>query len=194
MNWETYIAFGDSITIGSRTYLGYPEHVGNKLSRTLSKQWNVINHAVSGFRAIDLSRYIDQHFLNLKEHKAGVSTILIGTNDVKENTSIENFQIALRQIIVKTKLLTINNNVILFHVPTFHPGVMYPYSIEMNSIISEYNRVIDQLAQEENIRVIELSHQVDDFFDGVHLNENGIRNFSDQISTYILKDKGLSVG
>jgi lysophospholipase L1-like esterase len=194
MNWETYIAFGDSITIGARTYLGYPELVANKLSIQLSKGWNVINHSVSGFKAIDLSRYIDQHFLNLKEHKAGVSTILIGTNDIREKTSVENFRIALRQILVKVRLLTINNNVILFHIPAFHPGIMYPYSIDMNTTINEFNRVIDQLAKEEGIRVLELINHPEDFFDGVHLNEKGIETFSEQIATYILKDKGLSIG
>ena len=77
MNWETYIAFGDSITIGARTYLGYPELVGNKLSVSLSKQWNVINHSVSGYKAIDLSRHIDFHFSTLKDQKTTVSFIPI---------------------------------------------------------------------------------------------------------------------
>lgn len=194
MNWETYTAFGDSITIGSRTYLGYPELVGNKLSIRLSKQWNVVNHSVSGFKAIDLARYIDQYFLALKELKTGVSTILIGTNDIKEKTSAENFKIALRQILIKVRLLTANSNVILFHIPAFHPGIMYPYSIEMNATVMEFNKLIDQVAKEENIRVFELSHSPEDFCDGVHLNELGVENFSEQITAYILKDKGLSLG
>lgn len=75
MNWETYIAFGDSITIGARTYLGYPELVGDKLSGRLNKHWNVINHSVSGFKAIDLARYIDKHFSSLQEHKKYVDEI-----------------------------------------------------------------------------------------------------------------------
>src|SRR5690606_28595423 len=108
MNWETYIAFGDSITIGARTYLGYPELVGNELSKRLKKQWNVINHAVSGFKAIDLARDIDKNFASLVLHKSSITSILIGTNDVKENTSIEDFKIALNQILLKAKLLTTN--------------------------------------------------------------------------------------
>lgn len=193
MNWETYIAFGDSITIGARTYLGYPELVGNKLSDRLNKQWNVINHSVSGFKAIDLARHIDKHFSSLQEHKSSITSILIGTNDVKEKTTVEDFKIALNQIIIKTKLLTTNKNVILFLIPEFHKGIMYPYSIEMNETISVFNKAINQLAQNHDLRLLELNHTEKDFLDGVHLNRSGIENFSDQISKYILKDKGVEI-
>jgi lysophospholipase L1-like esterase len=194
MNWETYIAFGDSITIGARTYLGYPELVGNKLSIELSKQWNVINHSVSGFKAIDLARYIDTHFSSLKEQNASITSILIGTNDIKEKTPMEDFRIALNQVILKTKLLTINKNVVIFAIPEFHKGIMYPYSIDMNTAISTFNETIGELAQLHGIRMVELRHSEQDFLDGVHLNRSGIEHFSTQISTYILKDKGIALG
>jgi lysophospholipase L1-like esterase len=194
MNWETYIAFGDSITIGARTYLGYPELVGNQLSNHLSKQWNVVNHSVSGFKAIDLARYIDQHFLTLKEHKASVSTILIGTNDIKEKTSLEDFKISLNQVILKVKLLTTNRNVILFLIPEFHKGIMYPYSIEMNKEVANFNLTIRELVKKNDIRLLELNHNEQDFVDGVHLNKLGIGNISNQIASYILKDKGIDFG
>jgi lysophospholipase L1-like esterase len=194
MNWETYIAFGDSITIGARTYLGYPELVGDKLSKTLSKQWNVINHSVSGFKAIDLARYIDLHFYTLKEQQSSISSILIGTNDIKEKTTIEDFKIALNQIIIKTKLLTVNKNVLLFSIPTFHKGIMYPYSIEMNDTICKFNEIIHQLAKEHNLRVLDIEHTEHDFVDGVHLNREGLESFSEQITSYILKDKGIHIG
>jgi len=194
MNWETYIAFGDSITIGARTYLGYPELVGNRLSDRLKKPWNVINHSVSGFKAIDLARHIDQHFSSLQLHKSSVTTILIGTNDIKEKTSIEDFKIALTQIILKTKLLTINKNVIIFSIPEFHKGIMYPYSFEMNETITLFNKAIYQLAKDHDIRMLKLNHNAQDFLDGVHLNALGIDSFSEQIYKYILKDKGIDFG
>lgn len=194
MNWETYLALGDSITIGARTYLGYPELVGNKLSEKLEKQWNIINHAVSGFKAIDLARYIDLHFHTLKEQKPSVSSILIGTNDIKENTTTEDFSIALNQVILKSKLLTINKNVLILKIPEFHKGVMYPYSIDMNIKVTQFNNIIEKLAEINGLRVLEMHHTVADFLDGVHLNRNGIEHFSDQISKYILKDRGIDFG
>jgi lysophospholipase L1-like esterase len=191
MNWETYLAFGDSITIGARTYLGYPELVGDALSLHLSKQWNVINHSVSGFKAIDLARHIDKHFFSLKETRSSITSILIGTNDIKEQTSLEDFTIALNQIILKSKLLTINGNVIIFAIPEFHKGISYPYSIGMNENIARFNAEIKKLAAQHNIRMLELNHNDEDFLDGVHLNGTGIETFSSQITRYILKDKGI---
>ena len=194
MNWETYIAYGDSITIGARTYLGYPELVGNSLSTHLSKQWNVINHAVSGYKTIDLARHIDKFYPALKENQASISTILIGTNDIKENTRLEDFILALDQVILKVKLLTVNKNVIIFPIPEFHKGIMYPYSIGMNDRIKKFNIEIKNLATQHNIRMLELTHHADDFTDGVHLNNKGIKTFSNQITTCILKDKGIELG
>lgn len=194
MNWETFIAYGDSITKGARTYFGYPELLGNSLSKILSKQWNVVNHSVNGYKAIDLARHIDHHFDSLKECNASISTILIGTNDIKENTDIEDFKIALKQIILKVKLLTVNRNVIIFAIPEFQKGIMYPYIIGMNENIRIYNSSIKEIAIQNSIRFIELSYSELDFFDGVHLNRIGIENFANQILEFILNDKGIILG
>lgn len=193
MNWETYIAFGDSITVGARTYLGYPELVGNRLSEQLANQWNVINHAVCGFRAVDLARNIDKYYSTLKENKPSVSTILIGTNDIKEHTELVDFKIALEQVILKAKLLTTGGNVIIIPIPEFHKGITYPYSIDMNEKISVFNTAIMELADRHHIRMLPISTKKEDFLDGVHLNGTGIVTFSEQISRYILRDKGVEV-
>jgi lysophospholipase L1-like esterase len=194
MNWETYIALGDSITIGARTYLGYPELVGDHLSRQLQKQWNVINHSYSGFKAIDLARSIDKNYTTLLAHKACITTILIGTNDIKEDTSEKEFIIAMNQIILKTKLLTTNKNVILISIPRFQEGIMYPYSIKMNETVEQFNRILMQLAQQNQLRMIEIKCSQHDFLDGVHLNSQGLRTFSEQLSQHILLDKGINIG
>lgn len=194
MNWETYIAFGDSITHGARTYLGYPELLGDQLSKQLQKDWVVVNHAVNGYKAIDLSRYIDAHFSNLKTLNASISTILIGTNDAKEHTKPDDFRIAIRQVIHKARLITMNSNVLIISIPEFHPGVMYPYFFEMNEEIRRYNTIIMEEARNSGLRTIELLHESDDFVDGVHLSEKGNRQFSSQLLHFILKDKGIHRG
>jgi lysophospholipase L1-like esterase len=193
MNWETYTAFGDSITIGARTYFGYPELTGHQLSEQLKKQWNVINHAVSGYKAIDLARYIDLHFDTLRSHQSAISTILIGTNDVKAAVPLNDYLIALEQVIIKVKLITTSKNVVLIAIPHFHPGIMYPYSIEMNDQIREFNTGIAMLAKKHQVRTIAFEHSADDFVDGVHLNRKGIERFASQLSAFILKDRGISI-
>lgn len=194
MNWETYLALGDSITIGARSYLGYPEWVGNGLEKALDKQWNVVNHAVSGYKAIDLARYIDLHGAHLERHRASISTILIGTNDIKEGVPLAQYAIALNQVIIKAKLLTTNQNVVLLAVPHFHPGVMYPYHIGMNARVEEYNREIARQAQHHGLRMLTFSHEAGHFYDGVHLNADGTTHFAEQLLQFILRDKGLAHG
>jgi lysophospholipase L1-like esterase len=194
MNWETYIAFGDSITHGARTYQGYPELLGDQLSRHLQKDWVVVNHAVNGYKAIDLSRYIDDHFSNLKAFNSSISTILIGTNDAKEHTKPDDFRIALRQVIHKARLITMNNNVLLIHIPEFHPGIMYPYLYEMNEEIRVFNDIIRDEASKSSLRSLDLLHEPADFVDGVHLNDIGNEHFAGQLLHFILKDKGIHHG
>lgn len=167
--------------------------VGDKLSKQLNKEWNVINHAASGYKAIDLARHIDLHFASLQSHKASIASILIGTNDIKENTNPGDFKIALNQVIQKAKLLTTNKNVVVFSIPQFHRGIMYPYSIDMNDTVAVFNTHILDLAKAHNIRVLTFEHLEDDFLDGVHLSRKGVENFSDQVLKFILKDKGMCI-
>lgn len=191
MNWETYIALGDSITIGARTYLGYPEFTGAILEDTLSKDWNVINCAVSGFTAIDLARYIDNNYSNLVQHKSSITTILIGTNDLKSGTSLNDYEIALSQIIVKSKILTQNSNVVILKIPELQEGIMYPYNIEMNAKVAELNKSIENLAKKHNVKTLSLNVKKEDFFDGVHLNNTGVKNIGYQVSSFILSERGI---
>ena len=143
MNWETYIAFGDSITIGARTYLGYPEFIGRILEQKTHKSWNVINHAVSGYTAIDLARSIDANIQNLKNSAPGVCTLLIGTNDVKANTHPHDFEIAINLLLGKIRLIAPAANIKTFDIPLFPKGVMYPYTIEMNLNIPFFFNAIE---------------------------------------------------
>lgn len=191
MNWETYIAFGDSITIGARTYLGYPETVGGLLEQKLEKSWNVINCAKSGFTAIDLARHIDLCYNNIQEQQSSISTILIGTNDVKSNTSVEDYETALNLIVLKVKLLTQNNNVVLIELPKFMEGIMYPYSIEMNKSIELFNQSIEQVADKHQIKTLSFEFNGNHFVDGVHLNNDGTLFLAKSISDFILKERGL---
>ena len=89
MNWETYISIGDSITKGARTYLSYPEKVASGLKNNLNKNWNLINISENGYNVIDVLRLIDKNYNAITNQLSGISTILIGTNDAKNNTSLQ---------------------------------------------------------------------------------------------------------
>jgi lysophospholipase L1-like esterase len=128
MNWETLLAFGDSITYGARSYLGYPEICGDILGRKLDKKWHVINHATNGYTTMDLIRSINPMLDVYKNSYPSIITVMIGTNDIKTHVSIEDFRIAYNQLIIKLRLVSIGNNILLLKIPRFTQKVFYPYN------------------------------------------------------------------
>jgi len=191
MNWETILFLGDSLTFGARSYLGYPERCGALLSDKLAKDWNVVNHATNGFTAIDLARSMDGNYVSLASQTPVISFILIGTNDAKTGTSNENYTIALEQIIVKSKLLTLNANVRVLKIPQLAKGVAYPFDTEMNIRIHEYNQIIDVLAAKHGIKSVAIELDDAHFYDGIHFNEAGILVFAEGVAHSILKERGI---
>jgi lysophospholipase L1-like esterase len=191
MNWETLMCLGDSITIGARSYCSYPEYAAAELEKEIGNHWIIINHATSGFTAIDLSRSITANFNNLKKFQPSIITVLIGTNDVKSNVPSEDFEIALNQIVLKAKLIVQNKNVVLMTLPFFPEGIMYPYKYGMNSKIEEFNTIIKSMAKKHGIRTTSFEISTNDLFDGVHLNSDGAKKVGRQLCDYILKDKGI---
>lgn len=193
MNWETLLCLGDSITIGARSYAGYPEYTAHYLSLALEKDWNVLNCAVSGYTAIDICRHFDLQLSNLSALKPDFATVLIGTNDVKKGTSEENYRLALRLLLLKCKLLLGNQNFVVLSIPELAAGIKYPYTLRMNTGIGAFNRIIEEETAATGVRNLRLRLEPDDFFDGVHLNEAGCKSVGKQITQIILEDKGLIV-
>lgn len=191
MNWETLLCLGDSITFGARSYSGYPEMCGELLHAKLQKEWHVINHATNGFTTIDLVRSISPQMLTYKNLYPSLITVMIGTNDIKNNTSADDFITAYRQLIVKMKLMAVNNNILLLSIPRLSQKVFYPYNFSMNEKVNEFNQYIDRFAAEYRLRTLNVPFDDDDFYDGVHLNKEGSHKAASILCDYILKDKGL---
>ncbi len=185
MNWETLLCLGDSITIGSRSYLGYPEYCGDYLVKTTQKDWNVINHATAGFTTIDLVRQIDKKIAALRAFKPDFASVLIGTNDLKNNTSVSDFKIASQQLLVKVTLIVGSTNFVLVEIPKLMEGVMLPYRLEMNHLVDQYNTIIHQLAVDKKIEVIKFTNDPSYFYDGVHLNPLGSSKWGTELGGYI---------
>jgi lysophospholipase L1-like esterase len=116
---------------------------------------------------------------------------MIGTNDIKNETPLDDFIIAYKQIIVKAKLMAVNNNIVLFKIPRFTKEITYPYNFAMNSQVDAFNAVIEELSVQNGLRTIELELDDDDFFDGVHFSTKGSNSAAQQLANFILKDKGF---
>src|SRR4051812_24990885 len=182
MNWETLLSLGDSITIGARSYGAYPEYAGHLLEKKLGNNWNVINHAVSGYTAMDLARSISNNFLNLKQFAPGIVTILIGTNDVKIKTSEQDFEMSYKQVLLKAMLIAPYGNVVLIKIPSFPKNVAYPYTYAMNERIEIFNGIISEVADKKNLKTIDFQLSNEDLFDGVHFSAKGSQNAGTQLA------------
>jgi len=147
----------------------------------------VVNHATSGITTIELVRSVADNFHNLISHQPNVITILIGTNDLKSDTLVSDFEIAYAQLIVKAKLILKTKNIVLFEIPELQKGVMLPYNISMKQKVLEFNKVIQQLGKEHQLMVKKFSAEQNDFYDGVHLNETGSKNWGYQLADIILQ-------
>lgn len=187
MNWETILCLGDSITIGSRSYLGYPEYCVGILTKKTTKNWNVINCSVAGFTVIDLVRYIDQNWSNIKGQGPLMASIMIGTNDIKSNTPLWEFEIAYSLMLLKTKLIVGSNHIVLNKIPLLQKGVMLPYSLKMNKTIIAYNEIIEKLSQREGVILNSMPESSDIFLDGVHLNDLGSSLWGEALSDKIME-------
>jgi len=185
------MCFGDSITIGARSYCGYPEYAGNYLEKELGNKWNIINHAISGYTAMDLHRYITNNFANLSAFTPSIVSVMIGTNDIKNNTSCEDFEIAYNQVLIKAKLIAMKRNVLMIKIPYLPQKVMYPYNFKMNEKITVFNEMLSAIAEDHKVRIAEFRISEEELFDGVHLNDLGSKNFGKQLAEYILLDKGI---
>ncbi|MCB0525019.1 MAG: SGNH/GDSL hydrolase family protein [Lewinellaceae bacterium] len=191
MNWETLACFGDSITIGARSYLGYPEYISSHLQEEIGNSWNVLNIAVSGFTACDLQRKITADSQTISIHDISFFTLLIGTNDVKKSTPLPEFRIAYDLTVLKILLLCKHANGVLISIPEFRKGLKYPYNFDMNTLVCEFNKVIFDIGQKYGLKVLNLDLEDKDFFDGIHLNQQGSFQVASQISNHILNEKGL---
>lgn len=191
MNWETLLSFGDSITIGSRTYLGYPEYASELLRQATQTEWNTFNYAKAGITTVELHRMMSADFAHLKQLSPELITVLVGTNDAKKGISSANFAIAYRQVILKARLIAPEATLLVFSIPPLQKGVKLPYTRAMNAVIEEYNDIIKTIGESFRVPVVELELSDKHFGDGVHLNEAGIAKMGQQIADYILKLRGI---
>lgn len=191
MNWESLLCMGDSITRGARSYLGYPEVAAHLLARATPVEWTSWNFAWNGYRAIDLLRAIDEHRAGLAQFHPSLCTIMIGTNDAKAGVPTEDYALVMAQMVTKARLLTQNKHVMLLGIPELSAGMSLPYSMAMNGHIHAYNEALRRIAERSRCAFLELNCTENDFIDGVHLSDPGVRSFAAQLRDRILRDRGL---
>lgn len=186
MQYQNLLCIGDSQTFGARTYGCYPLYLAQILTQKTPYQWRTINRSVNGYTARDL------WFLLGNEIEQTTDTfqvcILIGTNDVGNDTPIDLFEEYYRQI-VRTLLIKRYKAIFCGEIPPIYPDGHIFFCRETSEKRKQYNAVIKKLLAEQQstywVEFNTLDRQC--YVDSVHFNEHGNIQVAESFAQAILE-------
>jgi len=175
---------GDSLTYGSRDPDGmsYPLYLGRLLSDKYHQVWATVSFAVprDGWAEIWRRNYHD--LLTVPE--AGEVCLWAGTNDAKQNRSLEQTLIACEAVLDQCRAA--GRFVYLATLPGKRGfgAPREPWS--MNGTIEKLNQAYRAIAEARGLALVELVDlPADGFVDGIHLTQEGNRWVASQFAAAI---------
>ena len=177
MIWNLILALGDSLTSGSRDEFrrGYPLELASLMNKEIPEQfWIVVNEGESKDASSDLAQRVYQTLKYYSE--SHLVLLMIGTNDAKENVPCDIFEDNLRYIIQICKVL--HKKILLATLPSIIGTGLFMYSSESQSLIKEYNGIINNVGKEFNIPVVDMSALDKIRIDKVHFDNNGYKEMA----------------
>lgn len=97
MNYQNLACWGDSQTHGARTYGCFPLYLAKKLNAQTRYVWSVLNLSANGLTARDVWFRLPQDLPLVKD--VYQACLLIGANDVGNQTPLDLFEEYYRQIL-----------------------------------------------------------------------------------------------
>ena len=163
---------GDSLTYGSRDPDGmsYPLYLGRTLSQKHNQTWATVNLGVPGDGWAEIWRRNYHELLSVSEAKE--VCLWAGTNDAKQNRSLEQTLIACEAVLDQCRAA--GRFVYLGTLPGKNGfgAPVEPWS--MNAMIEKLNQAYKRIAAERGLSLVDLSSLPPEFFvDGIHLSQAG---------------------
>jgi lysophospholipase L1-like esterase len=163
---------GDSLTFGSRDPDGmsYPLYLGRLLSRKHDQTWATVGFGVPGDGWPEIWRRNYRELLSVPE--ASEVCLWAGTNDAKQNRSVEQTLVACEAVLDQCRAL--GRVVYLATLPGKNGfgAPREPWS--MNRMIERLNAAYRQITRERGLGLVELSQAPrEHFVDGIHLSQAG---------------------
>ncbi|WP_214881281.1 MULTISPECIES: GDSL-type esterase/lipase family protein [unclassified Exiguobacterium] len=162
---DVYVALGDSLTrgVGSTSGAGYVQPVSTVLEEDGVRNQNL---AISGARTEDLLRQLEQPEVRRTIENARYITLTIGGNDLfNRGENVDNFEeVDIQQVITdaKTNLETIfseirslNDSATIVYIGLYNPFQNDENGQAFNQLILDWNASAKQLANAQNINVID---------------------------------------
>ena len=172
MNYQNLACWGDSQTYGARTYGCYPLYLSKILDRETRYLWRVLNLSANGRTARSLWFDLPRDLLLAADvHQA---CLLIGANDVGEESPLDLFEEYYRQIL---STLRIRRFRVVFcgEIPPIRPDGHAFFSKDTEERRAAYNERVRAVVDESPIAtLVKLGDLASDCFtDPVHLSETG---------------------
>jgi lysophospholipase L1-like esterase len=150
-----YVSLGDSLTAGVGV-ADYEESYPYLIAEKLAVKNSIIleNNSVPGFT----SENVENALLPLAvSEKPDIVTLLVGINDIRDNVSKEKFQENYDQIIKTLKQET-SAKIYVINIPFIGSGKLIspPYNYYFDLKTKEFNKIIEELAQKNNVQYIDL--------------------------------------
>lgn len=162
---DVYVALGDSLTrgVGSTSGAGYVQPVSAALEEEGVRTQNL---AVSGARTEDLLTQLEQPEVRRTIENARYITLTIGGNDLfNRGENVDNFEsVDIQQVVTdaKTNLETIfteirslNDSATIVYIGLYNPFQNDENGQAFNQLILDWNASAKQLANTQNIDVID---------------------------------------
>jgi lysophospholipase L1-like esterase len=189
------LCLGDSITNGARDEYNraYPFELSDLMAERFPKQaWVCINRGVNEWTSADLLR--NAYDLGKGYTKAFEVVICIGMNDSKPNirTPLDIFGKNLEQVLRIMQVL--GRHVYLCSIPDFGHFGCINYDLQSESMIKEYNEIIEIQSKQKDVYFVDLSgFDKNCYADSVHLNNTGARTMAERVLMAILRRRGFGL-
>jgi lysophospholipase L1-like esterase len=163
---------GDSLTFGSRDPDGmsYPLYLGRFLSQKHRQTWATVNFGVPRDGWAEIWRRNYHELLSVPQ--AEEVCLWAGTNDAKQNRSIEQALIACEAVLDQCRAA--GRFVYLATLPGKNGFGTNLETWSMNGAIEKLNQAYRRIAEQRAIGLVELSSMPPELFvDGIHLSQAG---------------------
>ena len=172
MDYQKVACWGDSQTSGARTYGCYPLYLAQILNAKTRYRWQLINSSFNGYTARDLWFRIAHDLTTLRD--VYQACVLIGTNDVGNNSPLDLFEEYYRQILAALQL----NGIRVAYcgeIPPIWPDGHAFFPAATRQSRDEYNARVKKVVGEFEIgQLVEFrALSADCYTDPVHFNEYG---------------------
>lgn len=150
-----YVSLGDSLTAGTGVD-NYEKSYPYLLADKLSGKNNIVleNRSIPGFTSKEVKNLLLPSAIS---EKPDIVTLLVGVNDIRDNTPKEEFRENYDQIIKTLKQKTFAK-IYVINIPFIGSGklILPPYNYYFNFRTNEFNKIIKELAKENNVQYIDI--------------------------------------